>query len=46
MDETTYADRRVLGALKADFVSVKVNIDDFDGFTLKEEYNVTVFQQL
>lgn len=42
MDETTYTDSNVLNALKSDFVSVKINIDDFDGYTLKEEYNVTV----
>ena len=42
MDETTYADRNVINTLQNDFVSVKVNIDDFDGFTLKEEYNVRV----
>lgn len=42
MDETTYSDRNVINTLQNDFVSVKVNIDDFDGFTLKEEYNVKV----
>ncbi len=42
MDETTYSDQRILKALKTDFVSVKVNIDDFDGYSLKEEYNVKV----
>ncbi len=42
MDETTYSDQRILKALKTDFVSVKVNIDDFDGYSLKEEYKVKV----
>jgi len=42
MDETTYADKNVLKVLNDGFVSVKINIDDFDGYTLKEEYNVTV----
>ncbi len=42
MDETTYADKKVVKTLKSGFVSVKVNIDDFDGYTLKEEYNIRV----
>lgn len=42
MDEITYTDRNVISTLQNDFVSVKVNIDDFDGFTLKEEYKVKV----
>lgn len=42
MDETTYADNQVVSALKSNFVPVKINIDDFDGYTLKEEYNVRV----
>ena len=40
MDETTYADKNIVKTLKDRFVSVKVNIDDFDGYSLKEEYNV------
>lgn len=42
MDETTYADQRVINTLKSQFIPVKINIDDFDGYTLKEEYNVKV----
>ncbi len=42
MDETTYADPKVINTLKSNFVSVKVNIDDFDGYTLKEEYDVRI----
>ncbi len=42
MDETTYSDERIFKALKTDFVSVKINIDDFDGYSLKEEYQVKV----
>lgn len=42
MDETTFADPSVLEALRTGYVSVKVNIDDFDGYALKEQYNVKV----
>lgn len=42
MDETTYTDQRVINTLKTQFIPVKINIDDFDGYTLKEEYNVKV----
>ncbi len=42
MDETTYSDQRISKALKSDFISLKVNIDDFDGYTLKEDYRVNV----
>jgi thiol-disulfide isomerase/thioredoxin len=42
MDETTYTDKKVISSLNSKYISVKVNIDDFDGYTLKEEYNVKV----
>ncbi len=42
MDETTYTDQGVINTLKSNFVPVKVNIDDFDGYTLKAEYNIKV----
>lgn len=42
MDETTYSDPAVISSLISNFIPVKVNIDDFDGFTLKEEYKIKV----
>lgn len=41
MDQTTYRDRSVSTYLNDHFVSIKVDIDDFDGFNMKEEYNVS-----
>ena len=46
MDETTYADKGVISTLQSGFVPVKVNIDDFDGYTLKAEYNIKVLPTL
>ncbi len=46
MDETTYADKGVINTLKSNFIPVKVNIDDFDGYTLKAEYNIKVLPTL
>ena len=40
MDETTFADPQVLGYLRENYVSIKIDIDDFDGFALKQQYNV------
>jgi len=42
MDETTFADPSVIDKMNTDYVSVKVNIDDFDGYALKEHYGVKV----
>jgi len=41
MDQTTFRDRNVSTYLNDHFVSIKVDIDDFDGFNMKEEYNVS-----
>ena len=40
MDQTTFSDNDVRSYLKENFVSVKVDIDQFDGFALKEKYGV------
>ncbi len=40
MDQTTFKDQNVVNRLKKDFVSVKIDIDDFEGFELKSKYNV------
>ncbi len=42
MDETTYSDKNIINRLKSGFVPVKINIDDFDGYTLKEKYNIKI----
>lgn len=41
MDETTFSDRQVLSYLRENYVSIKVDIDDFDGFALKQQYKVS-----
>ena len=40
MDETTFADPQVLSYLREHYVSIKIDIDDFDGFALKQQYDV------
>jgi len=40
MDETTFSDPQVSNYINQNFIAVKVDIDDFDGFALKQQYNV------
>lgn len=40
MDETTFADGGVAEMLNNNFVSLKVDIDEFEGFELKQQYKV------
>jgi len=40
MDETTFANNDVADMLNENFVSLKVDIDKFDGFELKQQYKV------
>ncbi|MBK8699499.1 MAG: thioredoxin family protein [Saprospiraceae bacterium] len=40
MEETTFKDAEVLSLLKQNFVSVKINIDDFEGFELKSKFDI------
>jgi thioredoxin 1 len=40
MEETTFRDREVSTFLMKNFVAIKVNIDDFDGFDLKTKYDI------
>jgi thioredoxin 1 len=42
MDETTYTDANLANYISANYIAAKVDIDDFDGFTLKEKYKVQV----
>lgn len=46
MDETTFSDQQVLSYLRENYVSIKVDIDDFDGFALKQQYNVSTLPTL
>lgn len=40
MDETTFKDQEVLALLNQNYVAVKVNIDDFEGFELKSKFDI------
>lgn len=40
MSETTLQDPEVQSKLKKDFIAVKVNIDDFEGFELKSRFDI------
>jgi len=41
MDKTTFTDPDVVEALDASFIAVKVNIDDAQGFELKNKYEIS-----
>ena len=40
MEQTTFTDSRVANALNDNFVSIKVNIDNVEGFQMKNKYEV------
>ena len=40
MDQTVFSDERIAAALKANYVPIKVNIDDLEGFEMKEKYQI------
>lgn len=40
MEETTFSDPEVVSYLRTNYVSIKVDIDDFDGLSLKQQLNV------
>lgn len=40
MEETTFADQRVINYMKDNYVAVKIDIDDFDGFAYKQLYEI------
>jgi thioredoxin 1 len=40
MTETTYKDAKLANYIEDNYVAVKIDIDDFDGFALKEQYNI------
>jgi len=46
MDETTFSDPSVSNYLSDNYIPVKVDIDDFDGFNYKQEYNIQVLPSI
>ncbi len=40
MEETTFSDQRVINYMKDNYVAVKIDIDDFDGFAYKQLYEI------
>ncbi len=42
MDETTYTNPQVVNYVDRNYIPVKVDIDDFDGYAYKQQYNVQV----
>ncbi len=42
MDETTFSDQRVADYLHQNYIPVKVDIDDFDGYAYKQQFDVRV----
>lgn len=40
MEKTTYNDQRVTNMLNDNYIPIKIDIDDFDGFAWKQEYDV------
>lgn len=42
MDKTTFTNPEVVGALSESFIPIKVNIDDAQGFELKNKYDINV----
>lgn len=46
MDQYTYPDQQVQNKFSSSYVPVKVDIDDFDGYALKQQYDVTKLPSL
>jgi thioredoxin 1 len=46
MDETTYNDENLADFISNHYVVGKVNIEDFDGFALKDKYNIKTLPTL
>lgn len=42
MDETTWKDGKVIAYTDKNYVLMQVNVDDFDGFALKNKFNIKV----
>ncbi len=42
MDESTYSDPTIIDFMQRNTIPVKIDIDDFDGYALKDQYNIKV----
>lgn len=40
MEETSFADQQVKNILEDKYISVKINIDEFEGYNLKQQYEI------
>ncbi len=46
MDETTFTDARLIKYIEGNYVPVKVDIDDFDGYAYKQMYNIRMLPSI
>ena len=46
MDETTFSDARVAKYIKDNYIAVKVDIDDFDGYAYKQMYDIKLLPSI
>lgn len=46
MDQFTFTNPQVAGYLKANYIAYRANIDEFDGYDLKQQFNVKVLPTL
>lgn len=46
MEETTFTDPTLAAYVKENYVALQVDIDDFDGYALKQKYNIHILPSL
>ncbi|MDB4443055.1 thioredoxin family protein [Saprospiraceae bacterium] len=46
MEETTFTDPTLAAYVKENYIALQVDIDDFDGYALKQKYNIHVLPSL
>ena len=46
MEETTFSDPTLAAYVKENYIALQVDIDDFDGYTLKQKYNIQILPSL
>ena len=46
MEETTFTDPTLMAYVKENYVALQVDIDDFDGFNLKQEFGINILPSL
>ena len=46
MEETTFTDPTLAAYVKENYVALQVDIDDFDGYNLKQKYNIQILPSL